>query len=453
MAMASDNPNVSLQVMEDDLSCNICYNLLREPKDLDCPHVFCLQCLQKWTRKQPTVECPECRYITVVPRGGVVNLKTNFRLKSVVENYAERTEKQKGVPICPNHEGEKQHFFCVTCGVTVCHNCLVLEHERPHHEIQDLKFSAKNKKVEVKAKMGRVKQKMKEGEDAEKKLDEMEHKLTVAKNQAEAAIEKRRQEVISEAEANAKKMTAAIEATYQERLKSLKEKRQHARDRATRLRNVHTVTENVVNTAADHVFIKQHLSLIDKMNKLCVTDQEMPSPDLTMLQFNPGSGSVNSSWFGEVVSGGYGKCELKLDQEFGAFTQVQGVAVTQSGLLAIVDALACECIIYRNVNGEYKRQFSLGSSCDKPAGKITKPYQVAVTPEGKFLVTHQGDVIKIFSSSGRYENTLTGVGDRITTTPDGMIVTGHSVTGVITVHHSHGELIRKHHVDYKGWKT
>ncbi len=182
------------------------------------------------------------------------------------------------------------------------------------------------------------------------------------------------------------------------------------------------------------------------MNKLCATDQEMTSPDFVTLQFNPGSGHVTSSWFGEVVFGGYRKCELKLDQEFGAFQKAQGIAATQSGLSAIVDIDSNEVIIYRNVNGEYKRQFSLGSSSDDLDGKITRPFKVAVTPEGKFLVTHQGDIVKVFSSSGRYENTLTGVGDRITTTPDGMIVTGNSKTCIITVHHSHGQLIRKQQV-------
>ena len=147
MASVSDNPNVSVREMEDDLSCCICYNLLREPKELDCPHIYCLQCLQDWVGKQSTVDCPECRYITIVPQGGLANLKTNLRLKTMVEKYADRIEKQKGVPICSEHEGERQHFFCVTCGTTVCHNCLVFTHPRPQHEIKELKVITKMRKI------------------------------------------------------------------------------------------------------------------------------------------------------------------------------------------------------------------------------------------------------------------------------------------------------------------
>ncbi|XP_072047874.1 uncharacterized protein [Amphiura filiformis] len=450
MATASHNPDVSIKVMEEDLSCNICYNLLREPKDLDCPHVFCLQCLQEWVKKGRTVECPECRHITIVPLGGLVNLKTNLRLKTMAEKYAAPVEKQKGVPICPNHEGEKQHLFCITCGVTVCHNCLVLEHQMPEHGIKELKVITKTQKTEVKAKMDCVKQKIKKTEDDEKKLNEMERKLQAARDQAEKDVEKRVQEATAEVEAKGKEMKAAIKATHQLRMETLKEKRIQTNDMVTRLHNVHTATQNVVDTAADHIFMKQHNSLVDKMNKLCISQHKVPLPDLAALRFDPGSGTVNSSWFGRVVADGYRKCKLKLVHEFGAYLKAQGVAITQTGLLAVVDSHAKEVGIYREVNGEYKRQFSLDSSADSPDGNKTqsvKSLKVAVTSEGKFFVTNSIGTMKIFSPSGRYENKVSGVGSIIAITPDDMIVIGSTVKRVITVHKSDGELIRTHQVD------
>ncbi|XP_072030860.1 tripartite motif-containing protein 3-like [Amphiura filiformis] len=202
MATASDNPADFIEVMEDDLSCNICYNLLRQPKDLDCPHVFCLQCLQKWVKKGKTVECPECRHITIVPHGGLVNLKTNLRLKSMVEKYSERVEQQKSVPVpvCSNHKGEKQHFFCVTCGVSVCRDCLVLQHPISQHEIEELKVITTVQKEEMKAEMGYVEKEMKKIEDDAKILDEIERQLQAATENAEKDVRKRVQEAISEVE-------------------------------------------------------------------------------------------------------------------------------------------------------------------------------------------------------------------------------------------------------------
>ena len=61
MATTANSPENSAKVIEEDLTCSMCYNLLREPKDLDCPYVFCLQCLQEWVKKKPVIDCPECR--------------------------------------------------------------------------------------------------------------------------------------------------------------------------------------------------------------------------------------------------------------------------------------------------------------------------------------------------------------------------------------------------------
>ncbi|XP_072032016.1 E3 ubiquitin-protein ligase TRIM65-like [Amphiura filiformis] len=372
MASASgNNPDVSVTLMEDDLSCNICYNLLREPKDLDCPHVFCLQCLQKWVKNKPTVECPECHHITSVPHGGLVNLKTNLRLKSMVDKYAEHVEKHKSVPMCPNHEGEKQHFFCVTCGVTVCHDCLVSQHPISQHEIKELTVIVTTQKTEMKAKMGNVEQEMKRIEGDAKKLEEMERQLQAARSKAEHDVKKRVRVAMFEVEAKGKEMIASIQASYRQHMKTLSEKRHETNDMVTRLRNVHTATQNVVDTAADHIYMKQHSLLVDKVDTLCesISQYEIQSPDLANLQFNPGSGTVNSSWFGDLAANDTRLHELKLTAEFGAFQQAQGIAVTKTGVLAVVDFTAKEVRIHRLVNGEYKPQFSLDSSAHSP-GKI-----------------------------------------------------------------------------------
>ena len=330
MATASDNPDVSIRVMEEDLSCNICYNLLREPKDLDCPHVYCLQCLQEWVGKQPTIECPECRHITIVPQGRLRDLKTNMRLKTMTEKYSERVEKQKGVPICPNHEGERQHFFCVTCDITVCHNCLVLEHPRPQHDIKELKVITKTRKAEMKTKMDRVHKEVKKENEDKTKLNEMKRKAQLAADQAERDIKKRAQEVIAKVQAQEKEMIACVQATLQQRMETLNERENRATDRLTRLQNVHSATQNIVDTAADHMYMKQHASIIDKMEKLCITQHDFPPENMTSVQFKPGSGPgnmVNQSWFGELVTGGNREIKLKRVTEFGKFQQAQSVAL------------------------------------------------------------------------------------------------------------------------------
>ena len=445
MATASDHPHVSVQEMKDDLSCCICYNLLREPKELDCPHIYCLQCLQDWVGKQSTIECPECRYISVVPKGGLVNLKTNLRLKTMVEKYADRIEKQKGVPICSEHEGERQHFFCVTCGTTVCHNCLVFNHPRPQHEIKELKVITKMRKSEIKVKMDRVQEEVKKAKEGEQKLSEAEMKLKAAKEKATKDIKKQVQDVMAKAEAKGDEMIERVEATCQQHMKILQENQHHTKERLTRLQNVHSATQNVVDTAADHVYMKQHASLVDKMEKLCVTQHEAPSSDYSSLCSYSGPCQMNSLCFGHAALYGNKLSGLKLVHEFGSFQKAVGTAATQTNLLAVVDYEATKTEVFSCNSGEFKSQFCLGSSSDGCTYEtLVKPVSVAVTSEGKFCVTDTGSKVKIFSPSGRNESTFHSNGSgQITTTPDDKIITGNNNTHEIAVFQSVGENYKK----------
>ena len=495
MATAQSVPDLSKKVMEEGLTCYICYNLLREPKDLECPHVYCLQCLQEWVKKKPTIECPECRSITVIPQGGLVNLKTNFRLKNMVDNYVQGGGKRERVPVCPNHEGERQHFFCVTCGITVCHNCLVFDHPRPQHDIKELKVIAKTRKEELKTKLKHIQEEMKGRKKEKQELDEIERTLQAAKEKAESGIKKQVQQVMSKVKAKECQMMALVETNYQKNLKTLREKQNHKEDTINQLENVHSTAQSEIDTAADHNLLQRHASLVDQMDSLCLAPQtEMPSLDMDSLIFHPGSGLQDMSWFGHV--GAYRQpllvkaktrqtespsmnvdsvrvnpgsslpstsqishagtnskntCKLKLISEFGEFQLAMGVAVTITGLLAVVDYDARDVSIYHKDNGNFKRQYSLGSS--QYNENVTKPRAVAVTSEGKFFIS-DFDVVKVFSPDGRYVRSWPKSVNAatITTTPDDMIVIGGSSQKGISVHQSNGELIRTHQADCENIK-
>ena len=69
-------------------------------------------------------------------------LPTNVRLQSLTEKHKQHAEKQQStvaVPYCSEHDGEELHFYCLTCQVTVCQACLVLNHEWPKHKIKSVK--------------------------------------------------------------------------------------------------------------------------------------------------------------------------------------------------------------------------------------------------------------------------------------------------------------------------
>ena len=447
MAAASDSTSSALVDLEEDLTCSICFNLLREPKDLDCQHIYCLQCLENWVRKQSKINCPECRQVTLVPQDGLTSLKTNLRLKNMVQKYeAQMKEKHQSVPICQIHEGQRLYFFCVTCGVTICHNCLVRKHPLPQHEIEELKDIIKTRKEEMTAKLDRVNAELQKVDTEEKYLDKIEAKIRSAQIIAERSIDKRAKEIITKVEIKREEMKDRIRKSNEENLKMIQSGKNSAADRGRRLQNVHCASQNAVDNASDHVYMEQHASLVEKMEKLCDAQHELPNLNMSYFRFNKRSDPVNLALFGKIVENDHEARKITLVNEWSLFEQVQtagSVGVTQSGLLAIVDYESSEVPVYHDDNGEYKRQFSLGDSSDDPNGKVARPLSVAVTSKDRFLVIDSGQV-KIFSATGQYEQTLPISGAKITTTPDDMIVVGNKREGDIRVYQSSGELLKTH---------
>ncbi|KAL4083934.1 hypothetical protein QTP88_029250 [Uroleucon formosanum] len=47
------------QCLENDLQCNICYEMFIKPTVLNCSHTFCHECIESWTRR--VNHCPTCR--------------------------------------------------------------------------------------------------------------------------------------------------------------------------------------------------------------------------------------------------------------------------------------------------------------------------------------------------------------------------------------------------------
>lgn len=49
-------------MLEEDLTCTVCYEIFKDPVVLKCSHSFCQGCLQQfWNKKKAKRECPMCR--------------------------------------------------------------------------------------------------------------------------------------------------------------------------------------------------------------------------------------------------------------------------------------------------------------------------------------------------------------------------------------------------------
>lgn len=99
-------PPTGLEIIDEELSCSICYELFVNATILNCSHTFCKYCIDQWRKTNNA--CPICRErITTQLKNGVVdsyiekylstaNEESKMHRKSVVEGRTQpKAEKRK----------------------------------------------------------------------------------------------------------------------------------------------------------------------------------------------------------------------------------------------------------------------------------------------------------------------------------------------------------------------
>ncbi len=125
----------ALKKISEQLTCPVCLEAYKEPKVLDCHHVFCCKCLEGLTRRDDSVAltCPTCRHETPVPERSLDRLKSAFHIQSlfdIQETLLKPADSQslKG-EYCPNHPHRVLEMFCDMCMRPICCACIVEDHK------------------------------------------------------------------------------------------------------------------------------------------------------------------------------------------------------------------------------------------------------------------------------------------------------------------------------------
>ncbi|KAK3506715.1 hypothetical protein QTP70_016396, partial [Hemibagrus guttatus] len=134
----------SISVAQDQFSCPVCLDLLKDPVTIHCGHSFCKVCINGcWDQEDQNgvYSCPQCRD-TFTPRPV---LRRNNMLAEVVEKL-KKTEVQAASPAhCYAGPGDVECDFCTgkkRKAVKSCLMCLASlceTHLKPHYEVPALK--------------------------------------------------------------------------------------------------------------------------------------------------------------------------------------------------------------------------------------------------------------------------------------------------------------------------
>ncbi|XP_078082929.1 protein PML-like isoform X2 [Mustelus asterias] len=90
--------------------------------------------------------------------------------------------------ICPDHKEQHIRFFCKTCSMSICCNCLLLYHISPEHHYHDIKQEVALKKEELKQIADTVQENHNKFTETYTQLKLLEESMDIEKNNTEALI-------------------------------------------------------------------------------------------------------------------------------------------------------------------------------------------------------------------------------------------------------------------------
>ena len=124
------------------LECSICLEPYTNPLVLPCLHTFCSSCLDNHVTTTQDgdgrFQCPTCRLDCVVPEGGVNVFPKNFLANCLKDIMP--TPVTENVPSCDRHPKQKVDWYCKTCECPACPKCILKEHKT--HDTEELDAAA-----------------------------------------------------------------------------------------------------------------------------------------------------------------------------------------------------------------------------------------------------------------------------------------------------------------------
>lgn len=421
--------------------------------------------------------------MTIVPHGGLEKLRPNIRLRSMVEKYTahkhERAGSGKGsgggrrkskVPECEIHDGEKKHFYCVTCGVPVCRECLVLNHPKSEHDIQEIYQVVKERKANADMLLASVQRQVEHFKEDQVALEKATDQVDRDEEAELRKIEQRIQVIVRDVKAKGNALKLRVSREYQREREKLQRNTNNLEDKVAKLSEIQSSTlTKIVDAENDHAFLAEHRSIVDQLTTELDDGERAGRLDIDEQalfgHFHSGPSIPETRLLGQLTT----KRKLQFLGNFGegSCTKAQGIASMAPASFAIADSNIGRVSVYKrpeNVGGQYQRLFCLGSS-KVPAGKLINPCSIAMGVEGKFVVTDRSKpVVNIYQPSGHFDKAFSTVVSSdgslptssdpqpncVATAPNGMIVVGDNNRDVITVHSPKGDLLRTLRIRIKG---
>ncbi|XP_041094861.1 E3 ubiquitin-protein ligase TRIM35-like [Polyodon spathula] len=170
--------------LEEELSCVVCCEILKDPVTLRCNHSFCKACLDQCWQEKRARECPVCRR-----RASPGELPVDFKLRNIVESFLkEQSHKPPAPPgiLCSLHE-EKLKVFCLDDKEAICLVCQISK-KHENHKCRPVEEAAQDYKGELKTALKPLQDKLKTFNKVKEECDETAEHIKKQAQQTERQI-------------------------------------------------------------------------------------------------------------------------------------------------------------------------------------------------------------------------------------------------------------------------
>ncbi len=302
-------------------------------------------------------------------------------------------------------------FYCESCEVPICRQCVVITHRHPEHKQTELKDAAKKKKTQLQQLQERCKKKENEVKEDLQEIRKFKRDFDFSVSEARTQIDKTVLKLKSSIDQAKKEADRELSIIEKEGLDNIKNADEQLTSLISRMSTAEMVSKSLKEKGSEFELAADYKSLKSVLETSIASEPAKISAAgriLTGVEFEEAT-----DLHGSQVSIGRIKPRRKRDANKAATMKMEfgntgneklnygwDVAVTPTQEIVVTDTNAAKVRIY-NPNGEFKSTFSVNVGID--AGKSSSPWCIQVGPDGLLYVTdYNSPFVKIFDLQGMY---------------------------------------------------
>ena len=265
----------ALKKLEDQLNCPVCLDTYTDPKQLQCNHVYCQQCLGRLVVRnqqgQFILTCPNCRQVTPVPANGVAGLQAAFQINHLLDILSEHKKAKEGALYCADHQERELELYCESCQQLICFQCTITEHNGHNYNL--VKDVFQKHKLEIVASLAPAKEQLAAISKASEQVNSRKRQVLDQQATLEANIHQDSRQLIDAISARTRELVNKLQRITEEKLRCLDSKMEQLEVMKNQLSSYLDMVEETLATGVQGKVMSMKTAITRQVNELTTSLQ------------------------------------------------------------------------------------------------------------------------------------------------------------------------------------